>query len=333
VSIEPTPRLRRDPNPSTASGRKVLIGVAVFFLLLLGFVLTLVFTIGLGNNGVKVPMSVPSHSPVPVVVSPRYFAIDASSRAEAYVSDKVIYRMRRHDERALTAGAAADGRTGYFAVARTGCRTGLETVRAGTAVHTTPIGTIDGRAVSVPIAISPDGTKLAIVLDPRTKQARCTARPELFVYDLRSRVLTPVTGSDNRAPIVSLAWGADDRGGAVRVVNVGASARGLCDRCVAPIGASVGDAQVVLWWHDRFAVIAGGAIRTFSSVGLGATLGSGLPESVTSVSVGPGGTRLLMSAGLQTVAEPGDIRYGTTYIWSDNQATALSGGHWDDPVW
>lgn len=52
---EPTPRLRRDPNPSATSGRKVLIGVAVFFLLLVAFVLTLVFTIGLHNNGVKPP--------------------------------------------------------------------------------------------------------------------------------------------------------------------------------------------------------------------------------------------------------------------------------------
>ncbi|HVW81663.1 MAG TPA: hypothetical protein VHB69_12075 [Mycobacteriales bacterium] len=57
---EPTPRLRRDPNPSTASGRKVLIGVAAFFVLLLAFVLTLVFTIGLNNNGVKIPPSTPS---------------------------------------------------------------------------------------------------------------------------------------------------------------------------------------------------------------------------------------------------------------------------------
>ena len=33
----------------------MLIGVAVFFLLLVAFVLTLVFTIGLHNNGVKPP--------------------------------------------------------------------------------------------------------------------------------------------------------------------------------------------------------------------------------------------------------------------------------------
>ncbi|HVS68863.1 MAG TPA: hypothetical protein VHE56_09950 [Mycobacteriales bacterium] len=50
---EEIPRLRRDPQPT--SGRKVLVAVAVFFVLLVGFVLTLVFTIGLNNHGVVNP--------------------------------------------------------------------------------------------------------------------------------------------------------------------------------------------------------------------------------------------------------------------------------------
>jgi len=54
---DPVPYLRRDPNPSNTSGRKVLIGAALFFLLLVGFVLALVFTIGIHNNGVKIPPS------------------------------------------------------------------------------------------------------------------------------------------------------------------------------------------------------------------------------------------------------------------------------------
>lgn len=62
---EPVPRLRRDPNPSTTSGRRALIGVAVFFVLLVAFVLTLVFTIGVHNNGVKLPPGAPSSSTSP----------------------------------------------------------------------------------------------------------------------------------------------------------------------------------------------------------------------------------------------------------------------------
>jgi hypothetical protein len=55
MSEESVPRLRRDPNPSSTSGRKVLIAVAIFFVLLVTFVLTLVFTIGEHNNGVVIP--------------------------------------------------------------------------------------------------------------------------------------------------------------------------------------------------------------------------------------------------------------------------------------
>jgi hypothetical protein len=51
----PVPRLRQGPPPSANNGRRVLIGVFVFFLLLLGFVITLVVTIGQHNNGVKIP--------------------------------------------------------------------------------------------------------------------------------------------------------------------------------------------------------------------------------------------------------------------------------------
>jgi hypothetical protein len=51
----PVPRLRRGPPPSPTSGRRVLIGVLVFFVLLVAFVVTLVLTIGINNNGVKIP--------------------------------------------------------------------------------------------------------------------------------------------------------------------------------------------------------------------------------------------------------------------------------------
>ena len=59
------PRLRRDADPKQTSGRKVLIGAAVFFLLLVGFVLTLVFAIGEHNNGVIIPpgAGTPTSSP------------------------------------------------------------------------------------------------------------------------------------------------------------------------------------------------------------------------------------------------------------------------------
>jgi hypothetical protein len=51
----PTPYLRRNPEPKQTNGRWVLIGVLGVFILLVIFVVVLVVTIGLNNNGIKTP--------------------------------------------------------------------------------------------------------------------------------------------------------------------------------------------------------------------------------------------------------------------------------------
>ena len=61
----PLPRLRRDPSPSQRSGRRVLIGAFVFFLLLVTFVIVLVVAIGLNNHGVKIPPGPRPHATQP----------------------------------------------------------------------------------------------------------------------------------------------------------------------------------------------------------------------------------------------------------------------------
>ncbi len=62
---EPTPsvpRLRQGPQPAPTSGRRVVIGAFLVFLVLVAFVLTLVFTIGIHNSGVKPPPAPTSNS-------------------------------------------------------------------------------------------------------------------------------------------------------------------------------------------------------------------------------------------------------------------------------
>jgi hypothetical protein len=59
------PHLRRDPVPSQANGRRVLIGVLIFFLLLVTFVVVLVVTVGLHNSGVKIPPGPAPHATQP----------------------------------------------------------------------------------------------------------------------------------------------------------------------------------------------------------------------------------------------------------------------------
>jgi len=60
-----TPYLRRDPEPSQASGRKVLIGVLIFFLLLVTFVVVLYVAIGRHTDGPKIPPGPAPHATQP----------------------------------------------------------------------------------------------------------------------------------------------------------------------------------------------------------------------------------------------------------------------------
>ena len=62
----PTPHLRRDPEPTQTNGRRVLIGVLGVFLLLVAFVVVLVVTFGLNNNGIKMPPGPTPRETVPI---------------------------------------------------------------------------------------------------------------------------------------------------------------------------------------------------------------------------------------------------------------------------
>jgi hypothetical protein len=61
----PTPYLRRDPSPSRNNGRWVLLGVLVFFLALVTFVVILVVTVGMHNHGIKIPPGPRPHATQP----------------------------------------------------------------------------------------------------------------------------------------------------------------------------------------------------------------------------------------------------------------------------
>lgn len=61
----PTPHLRRGPVPSPGNGRRVLIGVLIFFLILIVAVVVPLVVIGLHNDGVKVPPGPAPHATQP----------------------------------------------------------------------------------------------------------------------------------------------------------------------------------------------------------------------------------------------------------------------------
>jgi hypothetical protein len=60
-----TPHLRRDPAPNPTNGRRVLIGVLVFFLILIAAVVIPLVVIGLHNHGVKIPPGPVPHATQP----------------------------------------------------------------------------------------------------------------------------------------------------------------------------------------------------------------------------------------------------------------------------
>ncbi|HVT65390.1 MAG TPA: hypothetical protein VHD81_09560 [Mycobacteriales bacterium] len=330
----PVPHLRRDPNPQQTSGRKVLIGVAVFFLVLVGFVLTLVFTIGEHNNGVVLPPGA-STSPTSTVApaaapSPEFFAIDAATGGKSYIGGDATYSSYQHHQRAVAMGAAPDGRTAYYAVPVAGCRSIIYATHAGRTVETTRVRGISGRVLGVPMAVSPDGSDLALALTPQLKRGDgCARSAEAEVLDLKHGLLTPV-GIVLPGKPTSLAWRQD---GALAVLagDTVTERRVGCLACEPLFVGKAFGSPVVLFWHGKLAVIVGNAVRALGTE-LGPTLARGLPDFVVSASVDPTGNKLLLSGGVETTRNPGGITYYATYVWSNGEAFRLP-GEWIDPAW
>lgn len=308
------PRLRRDPDPAQTSGRKVLIGVAIFFLVLVGFVLTLVFTIGEHNNGVVLPPGSSVHPTPTSTPSPSrpFFAIDAASGANTYIGTDATYSSHSKNRPAVAVGVASDGRTAYFAVPLPGCRTRIDQMHSGKAIRNKPVGVINGHVLAFPIAVSPDGKHLALVMKRSAAGRVCTNREVVGTVDLpglRAHVVRDVVAGSTP----SVTWDPDS--GRVVVHD-----------------ATLDDPQPTFWWHGKLATVSAGAIRAVGPDGLGATLATGLPRYVRTVSVDPTGDKLLVSGGLQVTREPGDISSYTTYVWSDGVSSRVP-GEWIDPAW
>jgi hypothetical protein len=342
---DPVPHLRRGPDPTPTSGRKVLVGVFVFFLLLVGFVLTLVFTIGLHNNGVRPPPRdvLPSSSrPIAAAagISPRFFVVDADTGANAYVSEHATYRSQRHHQRAVAAGATGNGRKAYFAIPLAGCRTEIESVsylphfrHVGLVRSADDIAVVNGRVQPVPLQVSPDGTKLALVTAVRSaKSSKCTATTTTVVYDLKTH-RARLAGAVVAGEPTSLVWEPDSTSFDLLAGGLVTRQVLACHGCVPPLIARLPYTEVLLYWHGQLATVVDGAIRAIDSAGLGATLATGLPHNVRTVSVDPTGTRLLVSADPENVDDPGHITYWTTYEWSAGKSTEVRSGHWVDPSW
>jgi hypothetical protein len=62
---ERTPHLRRSPTPPAGNGRRLVIGVLIFLVVLIVAVVVPLVVIGLHNNGVKTPPGPAPHATQP----------------------------------------------------------------------------------------------------------------------------------------------------------------------------------------------------------------------------------------------------------------------------
>ncbi|HVY11547.1 MAG TPA: hypothetical protein VHB18_15505 [Mycobacteriales bacterium] len=338
----------------TRNGHKVVLAAAGFFVLLLAFVLILVFTIGVNNNGVKLPHSVatlsPTASAAPAGPPHGFFAITppgvlgVPAGGTAYVDAAGTASARPPGLRAVAIGVTADDRRVYAAYPKRHCRSEIELLsyhahwRHGVGLtRFDDVAVIPRRVAPVAMAISPDGTKLAFVASAGPASAgavpasACSGARAVFLYDLTSHQTDLVQPVVSGQP-VALAWEPDGRavdvltGGAVTVDRLRCLG---CDR--VPL-AEVGDAQVLFWWHGHLSTVSGRSIREIGAAGLGATLGGDLPENVSTVSVDSTGTRLLVLADPQSTHYPGGIRSGAVYEWTAGKSIRIT-GEWVQPAW
>jgi hypothetical protein len=194
------------------------------------------------------------------------------------------------------------------------------------------------------MAVSPDGTKLAMVMVPPNPAhststvhvSGCNGPEEIVIVNLTTGSVerTHAQGVDER--VGSLAWSPDSRQLAFEVTPLCGDKVATLSSCngLAALGAHVMDTSDqlrgldqapevlpyrsdistdtpydgnVFWWHGQLATIQGGKLRALDGQGgLGRTLAKGFPANVLAVSSDSSGDHLLVQAGSIVVAENGN---------------------------
>jgi hypothetical protein len=197
-----------------------------------------------------------------------------------------------------------------------------------------------------PMAVSPDGTRLAFetnrARDPKT--GKCVLSERLTVLDLRTHQVR--TWAAPRAEVVrSLAWSPNGRdlayltadacafqpfsasicysaSAGTRVLDTSALGNTLgASPLLLPAFGGHGGYGPVFWWRGSLATTFNGSLRQLNGHGaLGKVLATGFPQVVDSVSSDPSGDHLLISSEVKT------------YRW-DNGRLAVVKGTWVQPGW
>jgi hypothetical protein len=231
--------------------------------------------------------------------------------------------------RAAAIGVQSDHEAyGAFPVAD--CRTDIQ--RATTSppgqgvglVQLFPVTTIDGSAESTPMAVSPDGTKLAVVVaepsEVGTQPTPCLGQDELAVVNLRTKQVQYWAPNKHLDSLTSLQWAPDSQHLAyLTTVACAVCARGVVEATrvldTNDVKLSLTSAPIVLpalvsglpmlspvfWWHGKLAVPVDGSLRLLTGDGgVGSVVAKGFPLEVDTVSSDPTGNHLLLTSGTTT---------------------------------
>jgi hypothetical protein len=244
--------------------------------------------------------------------------------------------------RAVAVAAAPSGLTAYTAFVGGRCDTRITRSTfdpsRGEAGHTgqSRVLTIQGRAARTPMAVSPDGRTLAMVLTPSETSAApdgpvCTGAQQILLYDLANRRIIARSDGYRAANVVDhLQFSPDGRELAFRVTGPGGSIT-ILGTHVLELGHRVLDRYVgspqvlplktvrnapygpVFWWHGQLVAFFNTGLWTLDGDGgISKEVAAHLPFGVRSVSSDPTGDHLLMSTSA-----------GVTYRWDRGLLTRL----------
>lgn len=285
-------------------------------------------------------------------------------------------RRRHYPPVAIAAGPLE--RVGYTANRVSGCRTTIDRlmflpsngVRAAR-INNVHVWAFGGRVRPVAMAVSPDGSKLAMVLTPGLRPLGAgsagapppytcnTGHEAIAVLDLRTYAVRQWS-DDHRTALRSLQWSPDNghlafastpcrschgqlREAGSYVLDTSQLGRSLASARLAlpafPSQIALTDgynypAEPVFWWHGKLVAVVGRTLRQLDGRGgLGALVARNLPLNITSVSSDPTGNHLLLWT--HPPASTGFVPQRplpTTYRW-DNGVLSPVKGNWTQPGW
>jgi hypothetical protein len=330
----------------------VWFAVAGVCVAVIAIVVPLVLTTGDSSAGKPVPPVHPSPSPSPTSAKagapPGFFALKGNRIAfVTWTGGRSM--IRPVVGRAESLGVAADDETAYASYEVGNCRTSIYKVSGRTNLHgviddseriadvvTIAGGTPESSPSRQEMAVSPDGTKLALVVSTLRADNgadNCQGPEKLVVVNLVTRGVRQWSGTKGFEYVGDLQWAPDSQHLAfapqfccgTRILDTAGAGSSYTHRqTVLPENARTANGArtygPVFWWQGEMVTTLAGSLRPLNGHGgVGPAVARGFPW-VDSVSSDPTGQHLLLASAQWT------------YRW-DNGKLSRVPGRWTQPAW